>query len=142
MKVQGMFKVQTLTPFCAHARQHSVNSVGQWMKVQGKFKMQALTFCDNEVMSTSTAAGQFKCQFKGAMDEMSQKVQNASSHRLILRHTTQGTQSIQWGHGRLHAWVRFGAKLTANCHDTPPTVSIPLGRWMKVQGRFKRRALT
>ena len=41
MKVQGMFKVQTPTPFCAHARQHSVNSVGRWMKVQGKFKMQA-----------------------------------------------------------------------------------------------------
>ena len=39
MKVQGMFKVQTLTPFCAHARHHSINSVGRWMNVQGKFKM-------------------------------------------------------------------------------------------------------
>jgi multimeric flavodoxin WrbA len=30
--------------------------------------MQALTYCDAKFMSTRTAAGQFKCQFKGAMD--------------------------------------------------------------------------
>jgi len=42
--------------------------------------MQALTYCDAKVMSTRTAAGQFKGQFKEAMEEMSQKVQNASSH--------------------------------------------------------------
>jgi hypothetical protein len=44
------------------------------MKVQGKFKMQALTYCDAKVMSTRTAAGQLKGQFKGAMDESSGKV--------------------------------------------------------------------
>ena len=31
--------------------------------------MQALTNCDTKVMSTCTTAGQFKGQFKGAMDE-------------------------------------------------------------------------
>ena len=33
--------------------------------------MQALTFCDGKFMSTRTAAGQFKGQFKGAMEDMS-----------------------------------------------------------------------
>jgi multimeric flavodoxin WrbA len=44
--------------------------------------MQALTSCDAKIMSTRTAAGQFKGQFKGAMEEMSGKVQNASTHSL------------------------------------------------------------
>ena len=44
--------------------------------------MQTLTYCDDKVMSTRTAAGQFKGQFKGAMDEMSRKVQNASTQML------------------------------------------------------------
>jgi len=44
--------------------------------------MQALTSCDAKIMSTRTAASQFKGQFKGAMEEMSGKVQNASTHRL------------------------------------------------------------
>ena len=30
--------------------------------------MQALTHCDANVMSTRTTAGQFKCEFKGAME--------------------------------------------------------------------------
>ena len=37
--------------------------------------MQALTFCDGKFMSTRTAAGQFKGQFKGAMEESSGQVQ-------------------------------------------------------------------
>ena len=37
--------------------------------------MQALTFCDGKFMSTLTAAGQFKGQFKGAMEESSGQVQ-------------------------------------------------------------------
>ena len=41
--------------------------------------MQALTPCDAKVVSTRTAAGQFKGQFKGAMEELSGKVQKASS---------------------------------------------------------------
>eukprot|EP00964_Phaeocystis_antarctica_P107180 scaffold71942_cov69-Phaeocystis_antarctica.AAC.2 len=37
-------------------------------------------------------------------------------------------------------WVRFAEKLTP-CHTThTATVSTPAGRWMKVQGIFKRRA--
>jgi len=41
------------------------------MKCHVRFKIQALTICDAKVMSTCTTAGQFECQFKGAMDEMS-----------------------------------------------------------------------
>ena len=40
-----------------------------WKKVQEKFKMQALTpTCDAKFMSTRTAAGQFRGQFKGATE--------------------------------------------------------------------------
>jgi hypothetical protein len=69
-------------------------------------------------------------------------VTEGSKCELSPQHTahTQGTRSIQRGNGTLHAWVRFGAKLTWPCHDTPPTVSIPLGQWMKVQGEFKMQA--
>ena len=80
--------------------------------------MQALTYCDAIVMSTRTTVGQFKGQFNGAMEEMWQKVQNASTH--ILRrqnhehvHNSRSDQgSVQGGDGTLHEWVRFGAKLT------------------------------
>ena len=60
--------MQAPTPYCAHARQHTVDSAGRWRKRLGRFKMQALTHCDANVMSTHTTAGQFKCQFKGAME--------------------------------------------------------------------------
>ena len=66
----------------------------------GRFKMQALTHCDGHVMNTHTTVSQFKCQFSGAMERY--------MHICGL-------------------WVRFGTKLTYFCHDTPPTVSIPLG---------------
>ena len=39
--VQGRFKMQAPTSYCAHTRQDTVNSAGRWMKVQGQFKMQA-----------------------------------------------------------------------------------------------------
>ena len=41
--------------------------------------MKALTFCDAKITSTHTAFIQFKGQFNGAMEEMSGKVQNAST---------------------------------------------------------------
>ena len=70
--------------------------------------MQALTHCEAIVMSTRTTVGQFKGQFKGAMER--------------------------------YTWVRFAGKLTT-CHETHiATVSIPVGRWMKVQGKGRRQA--
>ena len=46
--------------------------------------MQALTHCDVNVMNTRTTVsqlkGQFKSQFKGAMEDMSGKVQKANTH--------------------------------------------------------------
>ena len=48
-----------------------VSSRGRWRKHLGRFKMQALTGCNANVMSTRTTVGQFKCQFKGAMDNSS-----------------------------------------------------------------------
>ena len=34
----------------------------------------------------------------------------------------------------------YAQRLTKNCNDSPPTVSIPVGQWMKVQGKFKMQA--
>ena len=56
-------------------------SSGQWRNCLGRFKMQALTDWDANITSTRTAVGQFKGQFKGAMDESSEKVQDASTHK-------------------------------------------------------------
>ena len=42
--------------------------------------MQTLTSCDAKVTSTRTAAGQFKGQFKGAMDESSGKGSKMQAH--------------------------------------------------------------
>ena len=53
------------------------------MKCQGRFNMQTITYCDDKVMSTRTAAGQFKGQFKGAMDESSGNVQSANSYSIL-----------------------------------------------------------
>ena len=82
----------------------------------------------------------------GAMEDVSGKVQKAYTH--ILRRQNHehahSSQSVQWGDGTLHAQrrscVRSGAKLTEPCHDTRPAVSIPLGRWMKIQGKGRRQA--
>ena len=51
------------------------------MKCHGRFKMRALTYCDAEVMSTRTTAGQFKGQFKGVLDERSRTVQKANKRQ-------------------------------------------------------------
>ena len=90
--------------------------LGQWRTCQGGFKMQTLTFCNAKITSTRTAVGQFKGQFNGAMEEMRQKVQNASTHPL-RRHRHEHTHNswsvqgpVQGGDGTLHAWVRFGAR--------------------------------
>jgi len=56
--------------------------------------MQALTFCDAKVVSTQTAVGQFKGQFKGAMEELSGKVQKASS-KSKLRVMDEMPQRVQ-----------------------------------------------
>ena len=58
-------------------------------------------------------------------------------HRRHRPASRESEVKLHRGNGTLHAWVRFGAKLTVHCHDTQPTVSIPLGRWMKVQGQFE-----
>ena len=44
--------------------------------------MQTLTYCNAKITSTRTAVGQFKGQFNGAMEDMSGKVENASTHAL------------------------------------------------------------
>ena len=54
--------------------------------------MQALTCCDAKFMSTRTAAGQFNGRFNGAMEEMWQKVQNASTH--ILRRQNHNHEHV------------------------------------------------
>ena len=61
------------------------------------FKMQTLTYCDATFMSTRTAAGQFKGQSKGAMEEMSGKVQNANTHPLQCqsREHAHSSRSVQ-----------------------------------------------
>ena len=75
------------------------------MNCLGRFKVQALTCCDDEFMSTHTAAGQFQGKFKGAMDEVSQKVQNASTHVLQRQshehaHNSRSVEeSVQGGDG-------------------------------------------
>ena len=80
--------------------------------------MQALTYCNTKVMSTRTTAGQFKSQFKGAMERYTGFDSQESSPTA----TTQITKvSIPVGLGR---WtVQVGSireeALTPPCHDTP-----------------------
>ena len=89
---------------------------GRWSKCLGRFKMQTLTYCDATFMSTRTAAGQFKGQFKGAMEDMSGKVQNANTHRLGSQnhehaHSSRSVQGpVQWGDGTLHMWGSIRGK--------------------------------
>eukprot|EP00964_Phaeocystis_antarctica_P063382 scaffold38033_cov69-Phaeocystis_antarctica.AAC.3 len=45
--------------------------------------MQALTHCNTTFMSMRTAAGQFKGQFKGAMEELSRQGKKASTHNKL-----------------------------------------------------------
>ena len=57
------------------------------MKCLGRFKIQALTHCDANVMSTRTTAGQFKCEFKGAMECYKWVRFAGKSHRTLPQHT-------------------------------------------------------
>ena len=91
--------------------------VGRWKKRLGRFKMQTLTLCDAKVTSTRTAAGQFKGQFKGAMDEMSGKF-------------------------KMRALTSCDAKITSTCTTAGQIKGQFKGRWMKCLGRFKTQALT
>ena len=75
---------------------------GRWRKCLGRFKMQALTYCNAKVMSTRATAGQFKGQFKGAMEEMPQTVQNANTHILQRQnhehaHSSRSVQGSSMG---------------------------------------------
>ena len=94
------------------------------MKCHRRFKMQALTYCDAKFMSTRTAAGQFKGHFKGAMEEMSRKVQNANSHSLRCQsrehvHSSWSVQgSVQGGNG---GHVTEGSKCELSPHHTAHT---------------------
>ena len=65
---------------------------GRWRKCLGRFKMQALTHCEVIVMSTRTTVGQFKGQFKGAMEESSGQGQKASTRNQPCCH---GYRSLQ-----------------------------------------------
>ena len=44
------------------------SSIGAMDEMSGKVQNQALTHCNANVMSTRTTVGQFKCEFKGALD--------------------------------------------------------------------------
>ena len=80
-------------------------SKGAMEEMSLKVQNAALTFCDAEIKSTRTTAGQFKGQFNGAMDEMSGKVQNPTTHRLRRKnyehaHSSRSDQgSVQGGDG-------------------------------------------
>ena len=85
----------TVPKSCAHARQHSVSSAGQWMKVQGKFKMQAHIISSGVVMdvaafkvshsvdidATALRAVRVRLSSIGALDDSSKNVRKASRHR-------------------------------------------------------------
>ena len=70
-----------LSPRSAMTHRKTVSvPVGRWIECLGRFKIQALTYCNANVMSTRTTAGQFKCEFKGAMDESSGKGSKMQAH--------------------------------------------------------------
>ena len=70
--VQGRFKMQLLT-YCAHTRQHTVDSAGRWNLTQGSIRRKAHTLPDN-----AHSNGQ---HFSGAMDESSGKGSMMQAHR-------------------------------------------------------------
>jgi len=59
------------------ARAQAVSSWGQWWKCRRRIKMRVLTYCDAKIIMMSTRAA--TSQYKRAMEEMSKKVQNAST---------------------------------------------------------------
>jgi hypothetical protein len=139
-----------------------------------------------DIDATTLQAEKARSASIGAMDEISQKVQNANTH-ILRRHnhehaprnrgqfkgqfkvqkasappvpdlsirwcwsasprlqrkrrrhhpaSRESKVSLHWGGGTLHMWVRFAkSSPTATTHIAK--VSIPVGQWMKVQGKFK-----
>ena len=67
------------------------SSRGRWRKCRRRFKMQTLTHCDAKITSTRTAVGQFKGQFKGAMERYMHMrgswVRFGKTHVALPRHT-------------------------------------------------------
>ena len=81
----------------AHTQDTQSIQQARWKNSRRRFKKRVLTYCDAEIMSARATDGQLRGQFKGAMDEMSQKVQNASSHPWILRtHKAHGQSAGRW----------------------------------------------
>ena len=70
-----MGSIRTKAHLLPHTHTHGdgQHTSGAMEEMSRGFKMQTLTYCDATFMSTRTAAGQFKGQFKGAMHAMSQK---------------------------------------------------------------------
>ena len=106
----GRFKMQALTRCDAEVvstrTQQSVSSRassrGRWRKCRRRFKMQTLTYCGPKITSTRTAVGQFKGQFSGAMEEMSQTVQNANTHKL----RRQNHEHAHSSHSQFKDWFK------------------------------------
>eukprot|EP00964_Phaeocystis_antarctica_P058454 scaffold34678_cov71-Phaeocystis_antarctica.AAC.2 len=67
-------------PPCREKRARACSS-GAMEEMSRGFKMQTLTYCDATFMSTRTAAGQFKGQFKRVLDESSRKVKKGITPR-------------------------------------------------------------
>ena len=64
--------------------------------------MQALTYCDAKITSTRTAVGQFKGQFKGAMETCQGRFKCKHSAHATARHTRTAAgqfKGVQWGDG-------------------------------------------
>ena len=103
--------------------------MGRWRTCQGRFKMQTLTYCNAKITSTRTAVGQFKGQFNGAMEEISTQGQKVSAPQMP-------DSSTRW------CW---SVLLCPRCRVPRPASqnrarNVPLGRWMKVQGKGRRQA--
>ena len=127
------------------------------MKSLRRFKMQTLTLCGTKIMSTRTASGQFKGQFKGAMDESAGNVQNASTN-ILRRHSHEhahNSRSVQGPvHGGKHtyssvlSWMLQPSKLAtpSSPTSTPPPCQpreqgqSPLGPWsVTCMGSIRRK---
>jgi hypothetical protein len=98
--------------------------LGQWMKCRRRFEMQTLTFCDTKITSTRTAAGQFKGQFKGAMDESSGNVRKAS---------TNAGCGVVMDIAAFEVSHSFGIDIDATALRAVRARSRSMVRWMKVE---------
>ena len=124
--------------------------MGRWRKCRRRFKMQTLTYCNAKVTSTRTAVSQFKGQFNGAMDEMSEKVQMQALTCCDAKFMSTRTAAGQFN-GRFNGAMEdmSGKVQNANTHilgsqnhehaHSSRSVQGPVsrGRWMKVQGKVQ-----